>query len=134
MTELLLWLEWYFCVVVTVYLISCCLLLQIVSRCLSASEVGHTANLPLLQQLLNCVTTITTASGPDCHLHSAVLFSVLLRISASQHSVVLKAQVHMLSQYPLKTSDLCMISDKSIDFKCFVTRDGEGLRRHGLVF
>ena len=69
---------------------------QAVCECVSSSEVGQTESLPLLQQLLGCVIAITSASGPDCHLHSAPLFSTLLRIAASRHSPTLKTQVRFI--------------------------------------
>lgn len=69
------------------------ILLQSVCECVSASEVGQSESLPLLEQLLNCVTAIITAAATNCHLHSSALFSVLLRISASRHALSLKLQV-----------------------------------------
>lgn len=88
---------------VTVYYIS----VQVLSECVSESEVGQSESLPLLQQLLNCVIVITTAAGDTCHLHSAALFSVLLRIASSRHAPTLKSQVaqspYLLFTYTLPT-------------------------------
>ena len=65
---------------------------------MSESEVGQSESLPLLEQLLNCVIVITTAAGDTCHLHSAALFSVQLRIASSRHAPTLKSKV---TQFPL---------------------------------
>ena len=66
---------------------------QALSECVSEAEVGQSESLPLLEQLLQCVTAIISAAGHTCHLYSAALFSVLLRIAASHHAVALKSQV-----------------------------------------
>ena len=66
---------------------------QMVCECVSANEVGQSESLPLLQQLLNCVTAIVNAAATNCHFHSTALFSVLLRIAASRHALSLKFQV-----------------------------------------
>ena len=55
--------------------------------------MGQSESLPLLEQLLHCVTAITSAAAHTCHMHSAALFCVLLRISASRHALALKSQV-----------------------------------------
>jgi dynein assembly factor 5 len=67
--------------------------LKMVCECVSANEVGQSESLPLLQQLLNCVTAIVNAAATNCHFHSTALFSVLLRIAASRHALSLKFQV-----------------------------------------
>ena len=63
---------------------------------MSESEVGQSQHLPLIQQLLDCVNAITNAASGTCHLHSTALFSVFLRISASQHALALKTQVSIV--------------------------------------
>lgn len=66
------------------------------SDCVSENEVGQSEHLPLLQQLLSCVNAITSAAANDCHLHSAALFCVFLRVSASRHTLTLRTQVSFL--------------------------------------
>ena len=72
--------------------------LQVLSDCVSEPEVGQSENLSLLEQLLHCVTAITSAAARTCHMRSSALFSVLLRIAASRHALTLGSQVvHPLS-------------------------------------
>ena len=68
-------------------------ILQVLSDCVSEPEVGQSESLPLLEQLLQCVTAITSAAVRTCRMHSAALFCVLLRIAASRHALTLGSQV-----------------------------------------
>lgn len=92
-------------------------IVQMLSECVAESEVGQSESLPLLQQLLHCVTAITIAAAHTCHLHSAALFSVLLRISASRHySVTLKSQVACFTHILYMLLQLYFLSQRGCVF------------------
>lgn len=66
---------------------------QSISECLAEPEVGQSEHLPLLRQLLGCVSAVTMAAGESLPQHSLLLFTVLLRIAASRHAGLSRPEV-----------------------------------------
>jgi len=61
--------------------------------CLAEPEVSQSEHLPLLRQLLRCVTAATRVSMETNPQLSLRAFTVLLRVAASRHMAELKLQV-----------------------------------------
>jgi dynein assembly factor 5 len=83
--------------------------LKVLSDCVSEPEVGQSESLPLLEQLLQCVTAITSAAVRTCRMHSAALFCVLLRIAASRHALTLGSQVDNALELLAVTQDMTSV-------------------------
>ena len=79
---------------------NCHILFQIIAQCLNEPEVGQSEHLPLLKQLLKCVSSvihsITPSSSSSSSSYSSLslhLFTVVLRILASRQSDVIRNEV-----------------------------------------
>ena len=76
---------------------NCHILFQIIAQCLNEPEVGQSEHLPLLKQLLKCVSSvihsITPSSSSSYSSLSLHLFTVVLRILASRQSDVIRNEV-----------------------------------------
>ena len=69
--------------------------LQSIVKCISEPEVGQSEHLPLLQELLDAVMVTTQQTKQECQTHSLQLFTIILRVSASNHAESLGTKVHM---------------------------------------
>lgn len=70
--------------------------LEIIAQCLNEPEVGQSEHLPLLKQLLKCVSSVIHSITPSSSSSSSLslhLFTVLLRILASRQSDVIRNEV-----------------------------------------
>ena len=67
--------------------------MQITVEVLSEPELTMSDHLPLLEQLLRCVSTTIAAAGENSMLYSRNFFSILLRVAAVRHGETLKKQV-----------------------------------------
>ena len=73
--------------------------LQSITECIAEPEVSESEHIPLLCQLLQCVTAATRAAGDSCAQHSLRLCSVLLRIAASSYVEQFMMKVCVSSTY-----------------------------------
>ncbi len=64
-------------------------------KCLSEPEVGQSEHLPLLQELLCAVITVTQQAKQETKTYSLELFTIILRVSASNHADSLDRKVQM---------------------------------------
>ena len=84
----------------SIYLVMSLLLHQVIAESLSEPEVSLSDHLPLLRQLLHCISVTISAAGENSRLHSSKFFSVLLRVAAVKHGEAVKKQVcHMYMIY-----------------------------------
>lgn len=86
------------CVLHSIHLIMS-LLHQVIAESLSEPEVSLSDHLPLLQQLLHCISVTISAAGENSRLQSGKFFSVLLRVAAVKHGEAVKKQVCSTSSY-----------------------------------
>ena len=71
-------------------------LLQSIVKCLSEPEVGQSEHLPLLQELLSAVIVVTQQAKQESKAYSLELFTITLRVSASNHADSLGTKVFII--------------------------------------
>ena len=67
--------------------------------CISEAEISKSKHCPLLGEVLRGIQLITERAGDACGEYSLRLFTVVLRISASKHTLTLGHMVRVKGNY-----------------------------------